>query len=420
MTNKIYLDCTHTYNSGLNTGIQRVVKNTVKNIPFVSKELDVEIIPVVSISNQYRTFDKFPKIVRKNNDLKLLLKKLYIKIRSVLILILPKKAHTMLLSPSISILLNKIVDKILFAKKITTDRTIILNPNDILILIDTTWLNNNYKQLKQLHDRKVKIVAVIYDIIPIEYPHFCTMDLTLALKDWYIKTVKYIDAYISISHSVKNDIFEYIKNNINNKIEPNKFDYFYLGADVKTFYNLEKVPKEIKKIFTISNTYLTVSTIEPRKNHKYILDVFDTLWKQGKEVKYVIVGRIGWNMSDFIKRIKQHKQYNKRLFLLTDIDDDSLIYAYKNSKALIFASYAEGFGLPIVESLFYQLPVLASSTPIHKEIGGENITYFHLSDSNSLLSIISGKVKVIIPKTNFQWQSWQQSAKALILKCKEI
>lgn len=47
MNKKIFLDCTHTYNSGLNTGIQRVVKNIVKNAQAVSRDLGVEIIPVV-------------------------------------------------------------------------------------------------------------------------------------------------------------------------------------------------------------------------------------------------------------------------------------------------------------------------------------------------------------------------------------
>ena len=47
MSRKIFLDCTNTYNSGLNTGIQRVVKNIVKNIQTISSDLNIDIVPIV-------------------------------------------------------------------------------------------------------------------------------------------------------------------------------------------------------------------------------------------------------------------------------------------------------------------------------------------------------------------------------------
>ena len=60
--NKIYLDCTHTYNSGQNTGIQRVVKNIVQNRFEVSKLFGIEIVPVVFYNKEYKKFDRFPDI----------------------------------------------------------------------------------------------------------------------------------------------------------------------------------------------------------------------------------------------------------------------------------------------------------------------------------------------------------------------
>lgn len=418
MSNKIYLDCTHTYNSGLNSGIQRVVKNIVKNVPEVAKEIDVDIIPVVSISNQYYSFDAFPEVNQKNNSLKLFLKKLYTKLRAFIVFILPSKLNNILYHPNIGNFLNKLTDKILFSKKIDTDKLVTLESNNILILIDSTWLNNNYKQLDKLKQKNVKIVAVIYDIIPISNPEFCNIDLTISLKDWYKKATKYIDGYIAISNSVKEDTYTYIKENINPNIDKKKFDYFYLGANFDVKYDEKNVSKSLKNHFNNPNTYLTVSTIEPRKNHAYILDTFDRLWNSNEDITYIMIGRIGWNTESLISRIKSHKEYNKRLFLLEDVDDNSLVYAYKNSKALIFASHTEGFGLPIIESLFYKLPVIASNTPVHREIAKENATYFDLSDTHSLLSII--KNQNIKPVNDFIWQDWHQSTKELILKSKEI
>lgn len=418
MSNTIYLDCTHTYNSGLNTGIQRVVKNIVKYAPEVAKELGISIVPVVSISNQYYSFDTFPQVNKKKNNLKLFLKKIYLNTRAFLAFFLPKPLSKILYNPNISIFVNKLTDKILFFKKIDANRVVTFKSDDILILIDSTWLNNNYKQLETLKQNNIKIIALIYDIIPILYPEFCNIDLTNSLKDWYSKSTKYIDGYIAISNAVKEEVYEYIKNNINPNIQRDKFDYFYLGADFSTKYDETKVSDTFKSYFKAPNTYLTVSTIEPRKNHSYILDTFDALWDNNEDMTYIMIGRVGWKTQSLISRIKSHKFYNKKLFLLTDIDDNSLIYAYKNAKALIFASYVEGFGLPIIESLFYKLPVIASDTPIHKEIGKDKIVYFDLSDTNSLLSTI--KKENIKPIDDFIWQDWYRSTKELIVKSKDI
>ncbi len=290
MSNKIYLDCTHTYNFGLNTGIQRVVRNIVKNIPEVSKELNIDIVPVVSISNQYYAFNSFPEVNKKNRSLKLFLKQAYIKTRLFLDFILPSKLAGILYHPNIGIFLNKLTDKVLFSKKIHAERKVILKSDDILILIDTAWLDNNHKQLESLKENHIKIVALVYDIIPLTHPEFFTIDLILFFKDWYKKAEKQIDGYIAISNSVKEDTYTSIKENINPNIDKKKFDYFYLGANFDVKYDEKNVSHSLKKHFNNPDTYLTVSTIEPRKNHAYILDTFDRLWNSNEDVTYVMIG----------------------------------------------------------------------------------------------------------------------------------
>lgn len=417
---KIYLDCTHTYNSGLNTGIQRVVKNIVKNIPSISLELDESIIPITTQNATYLKFDEFPKINIKNTNLKTILKNIYIKVRKISSYLLPKKLHDIFYSPRLNIFLSTTLDKLFFAKKLDKHNEIILNDGDTLILMDAIWLHNDYEKLKQLKKNNIKIIAIIYDIIPLSHPQFCSIDLTNFLKDWYKNSTEYISGFISISKTVQEDIYNYLKNNIDVNIEHKKFDYFYLGA--KFSENIpttsSHISKEYQQIFQTQDVYLSVSTIEPRKNHSYILDSFSKLWTNNINAKCVFIGKIGWDVQELITKIKSHEEYNKRLFLLTEVDDDELVYAYKNSKALIFASYIEGFGLPIIESLHYSLPVIISDIKIHREIAKDKATYFNLSDSNSLFSII--KSKKIKRVSNFTWQSWSDSTKELIIKSRSL
>ncbi|MEM8119924.1 glycosyltransferase, partial [Morganella morganii] len=97
--------------------------------------------------------------------------------------------------------------------------------------------------------------------------------------------------------------------------------------------------------------FLMVSTIEPRKNHGYLLDAFERAWAQGSQARLCIAGRIGWKCEALVERVRQHPELNKRLFMFNDLSDKSLEYAYSHAASLVFPSYVEGFGLPLVEAM---------------------------------------------------------------------
>ncbi|MGV8743960.1 glycosyltransferase, partial [Pseudomonas aeruginosa] len=83
---------------------------------------------------------------------------------------------------------------------------------------------------------------------------------------------------------------------------------------------------------------LKVSTIEPRKNHGYLLDAFERAWAQGSEARVCIAGRIGWKSEALVERVRQQPDLNKRLFMFTDISDKSMEYAYCHAASLVFPS----------------------------------------------------------------------------------
>ncbi len=419
MNPKIYIDCSNTYNSGLNTGIQRVVKSVINHREIVSKKLDVQIESVFFRDNAFYIFNT--NIIKNKQSenkikLKLTLKKTYKSFKNLLSTILPTFLSEKLNSATFNIFLNNLADRFLSPLKKNKEKEVEFMKNDILLLMDSMWLNN-HKFLMHLKTKEVKIINVIYDFIPLTFPHFFDKHLVQSFENWYKNSVNYVDYYLAISQTVKIDSFEYMKNNFDENIKKEKFDYFYLGANLEqNANNNETIKQEYKEIFNKENTYISVSTLEPRKNHIFILESFEILWNKNIDVKLVFIGKIGWKIDNLLKKIRNHKQYNKRLFLLNSVDDHELIYAYKNSKALIFASFIEGFGLPIIESLYNNLPVIASNIPIHKEIGKNNISYFDLKDHNSLVKLIQ-EDSFYKDIKNFKWISWQESSTQLIKKC---
>jgi alpha-1,2-rhamnosyltransferase len=89
-------------------------------------------------------------------------------------------------------------------------------------------------------------------------------------------------------------------------------------------------------------------------------------------------------MRQFARRIEGHSAFNRRLFWLKDASDADLTLLYRNAHALVLASVAEGFGLPIVEAAHHGAPVIATDIPVFREVAGESAQYFRLLDRDSL------------------------------------
>ena len=371
---RLLIDCSFISTTKLNTGIQRVVRKTIENIYAITKDSNFEPVEVTLDTHTI-------KQISMNNDTK------------------------------------------------TLNPNIISRQNDILLLIDSTWHLDTWKNIKQIKQNGTKIVAVIYDLIPISHPQFCDENLVKLFKKWFEIAINYIDGFIAISNTVQLQLEEYIKENFPQKASNKKYYHFLLGADFdyKNF-NLDKktIKSNLEDLYKKNkNIYLIVCTIEPRKNHKYLLDVFDKLWNQNVDVTLNIVGKKGWMVEKLIARIKTHKMYNKKLFYWDNLNDEELNYCYKNSKMLLFPSFIEGFGLPIIESLNNKLPVMASDIPIHREIGNGHIDYFNINNSDDLTEKIIDIEKNGIPeylkiKADFKWLTWYESTEELFRKINQF
>ncbi len=89
-------------------------------------------------------------------------------------------------------------------------------------------------------------------------------------------------------------------------------------------------------------------------------------------------------MRQFELRMESHAEFNRRLVWLDKASDADLNLLYQNAHALVIASVAEGFGLPIVEAARYGTPVIATDIPVFREAAGDGATYFPVLNSNAL------------------------------------
>jgi alpha-1,2-rhamnosyltransferase len=292
-----------------------------------------------------------------------------------------------------------------------------MQKGDMVLLLDSSWHFNVWNEVRRFKSSGAHIVTMVYDLIPMMHPQFCSDSLVYFFNHWFPNAFTVSDSFIAISKTVEKEVKLAVKKYNPEDVDKKKFTHFTLGSELDEKNLSTTVVKNLTSVLsTTTHTYLLVSTIEPRKNHSYLLDVFEKLWEDGSDVQLLFVGRLGWKNEQILKRIYSHPYYNKQLFMFNELNDNELLYCYQHAYMLLFPSISEGYGLPIVESLHYGLPVLASDIEIHREVGGDKIAYFDIAQPDDLISKI-----VSIEKEGFKQKiqkidtkTWKESAVELL------
>lgn len=409
------------------TGIQRVVRNLVEESYKLKSIEGYEVIPVIFFDNKlFRLPLSFLGVQQNTHDEYLGRCSFTLRVfefcsKSKPYLYAKDKVRTHLYS--LFIYIREMVHSFIVKQRMESNQLAVVEvtKGDIFILADVNWGRNIWSRVDEFRAQGVQVSMILYDLIRVVHPEFCGQRSSEEYVDFLSAALNKVDSILAISDAVKAELINYHHSNVKFKKPLPPIDYFHLGAELSESNGLEAVRGDLVKLFTSSeNVYMVVSTIEPRKNHVYLIDTFDRLWEQGKNVKLLIIGRVGWMVEDLMKRINTHKEFGSRLVVFNDIGDAELAYCYRHAKALVFPSFTEGFGLPIIEALQNNLPVIASDIPVHREIAGDNVMYVDPIKPEELVDAINHieieGVDMMYMPMNFSWMSWQDATEEFLRK----
>lgn len=194
----------------------------------------------------------------------------------------------------------------------------------------------------------------------------------------YRNAAKVSEKIITVSNFSRERISEMLN------IPKGKIEVIY-SAVSKEILNKEVVPFEtVKAEYDLPNKYImTLSTLEPRKNIKILLEAFDRI---AEKVDYslVLVGRKGWKMDEIIAKYSQ----DYRIRITDFVDDEHISAIYKNAMCFIFPSLYEGFGLPPVEALSFGTPVISSNAASMPEVLREQAVFFESDNVDELEELL--------------------------------
>lgn len=119
--------------------------------------------------------------------------------------------------------------------------------------------------------------------------------------------------------------------------------------------------------------FVVVGTIEARKNHLLLLHVWRRLVAQlgTSTPKLVLIGQRGWECEQVVDLLERSDALRNVVVEVPSCDDAQLANWIAHARALLFASFAEGFGLPLVEALALGVPAIASDLPAFREVAGD-------------------------------------------------
>ena len=139
----------------------------------------------------------------------------------------------------------------------------------------------------------------------------------------------------------------------------------------------------IKDKYVLPSRYLlSVSTLEPRKNIKLLIDAFSEIMQEDDSLNLVLCGRAGWNMKEVLGSISTA---HDRIRITGYIEDEDLPEIYRHAELFVFPSKYEGFGIPPLEAMSMGCPVISSYTSSMPEILEDAAIYFKSDDRNDLI-----------------------------------
>lgn len=243
-----------------------------------------------------------------------------------------------------------------------------------IILLGAFWgLGNSVRDFIRSKRDGVRIGAYVYDIIPVTHPEFCDEALVTDFSMAICELCAAADFILTISDATRTSLTDFIEKNGGRPIPMMTVPL----AHHLTRTTEENVawPEQLQRVK--GKRYVAyVSTIEGRKNHLYVVNVWRRLIAQGIDVPdLVFVGRHGWKIGALTDVLKSTDNLDGRVHIAHGLSDGELNAVYANCAFSVFTSFVEGWGLPIGESLYQGRPCIASNTSSIPEVGGDLVDY---------------------------------------------
>jgi glycosyltransferase involved in cell wall biosynthesis len=249
------------------------------------------------------------------------------------------------------------------------------------------------------------------------FPHYCIPSDVEALRGYCDVAFPTADLVICGSRRVEADVRAYCDAR---KLALGDTAVSPLGADIRASAAPGPLPAGLEP----GRYALMVSTIEPRKGHRMVYDVWVKLLAAGipqrLRFKLVFAGRAGWMIGDLMRDLRGDPRIAGTLEMFTGADDAKLSALYRDAAFCLYPSRYEGFGLPVIEAFRNGKAVIASTGGAVPEIVGDFSPCLDPDDAEAWLRMLQRWIEDPAARavyeerirTAFRHPDWNESARA--------
>lgn len=243
------------------------------------------------------------------------------------------------------------------------------------------------------HDLSFKLMPEYFSTKQILWHKFCEAE----------KIFQEAEKVICVSEATKNDLGDFLG------IEENKLRVIELAAE--EIFEKRKKPNDeqiLRKYNLPRDFLLMIGTLEPRKNHLGVIEAYEMARRNNwLSEKLVLIGGKGYKAEKILKA-KNKSDFSKDIFYIGYVESADRPAIYRFAKQVIFPSFYEGFGLPIVEALKCGTPVLTSANSSMVEIADYKnslaVNPFHIGEIAEAMKELKNFEKGFEYKNERNWK----------------
>jgi glycosyltransferase involved in cell wall biosynthesis len=226
----------------------------------------------------------------------------------------------------------------------------------------------------------IRSLPVIHDLNFFHLPEFIPLHVLEYYNYFFPRFVNKAGRIATVSEFTKSDIanrFEY---------PLHKIDVVYNGASGFSPVT-EKEKQGIRDKYSGGDSYfISVGLIHPRKNLTHLFLAFDRFKREtNNNVKLIVVGARKWWTSEMQQALVENSEKDNIIFT-GRVSDEELRKLTASALGMIYVSHFEGFGIPVLEAMYSDIPVICSSTTSLPEVGGNAVLYADPADVDSIKS----------------------------------
>ena len=227
---------------------------------------------------------------------------------------------------------------------------------------------------------KMKSVVTVHDLIFLRYPEYYNTIDRWIYRWKFRRACRVADKIIAVSECTKRDIISFFS------VPEEKIAVIYQGCHPQFQRSVTEEKKcEIREKYKLPHRFLLyVGSIEPRKN---LLTAVKALSRLPEDIQLVAIGRTTPYQAK-VEAYAWQSDVKSRLHIRNNIPFGDLPAIYQSADIFLYPSFFEGFGIPVIEALSSEVPVIAATGSCLEEAGGPNSVYVNPEDDRELAARI--------------------------------